>query len=187
MGLYEDKLHDFLTVPENFDLAWEIYEAIPMVRDRLKAELLDAFQPYAEEQVEGTCWTCARFSEDRVGISKDAWGEMFNINLYLGARYLPGLSVWHDKSHRLLKGQRERLAKSTGGAAGKFKGMSNGANSLWYYRLGTNFETHAELRALLPDNRSGLMEDYWQQLWKIAQAFESNLDEIVRSLKNQSA
>lgn len=186
MGVYEDKLNDFLAEPGNFDFAWEIYEAIPKLRDRLRVELLDAFKPYVSEQVEGTGWTCARFDDVRVGITKEAWEQMFLIDFYVGPQYLPSLGLWHEKKHPLLEGRRDEFIKATEATAKRFKGMNNGTSSIWYYRLGTNFETQAELKALLPANRPELIEDYWQQMWKFAQAFEPELDKIVRNLKKAS-
>lgn len=187
MGLYEEKLHEFIIQPENFDLAWEIYEAIPDVRDRLKVDVLNDFEPYAAERAVSMGWEAYGLDRTRVQFGKPEWERMFAATLYLGSRSLPAVGLWHDKQHPSLKGQREDLVKRTKEAASAIKGkMDNGTNSLWYCRIGTNFATLAEIKSLLPDNREDLLEHYWAMLLEIAKGFESSVDMIVGEIKGKS-
>ena len=99
MGLYQEKLHEFLVKPENFDFAWEIHEAMPELKDRLRVETLAAFEAHASREVEGTDWECWRPERDKVGISKESWSRLFAVALYIGKQYPPAIGLWHDKNH----------------------------------------------------------------------------------------
>lgn len=182
MGLYEENLHGFLSSPENFDYAWEIYEAVPVLREKLKTEALDEFEKMAAPLAQANGWVCWRIEPEKVGVSKPAWNRMFAVDLYIGKQYYQSVGLWHDKTHAKLSAIYDELARRTKEQAKAVKAKDSGSSDLWYVRLGTNFETGAEMRELLPSNRPSLVQGYWNRLWSLAEAFAPAVDEMVRDL-----
>jgi hypothetical protein len=181
MGLYEDKLHEFLSQPENFDYAWEIFEAMPVLREKLKGEALDEFEELVAPSVQGKGWECWR-APGRVGISKPSWNRMFAVDLWIGKQYYQAVGLWHDKDHDNLKDRYDDLLERTRPAAKACRLKSSGTSSLWYVSIGTNYQTAAEMRELLPANRQELLQGYWERLWRMAEVFGPVVDDIVRDL-----
>lgn len=182
MGLYEDKLHEFLSQPENFEYAWEIYETMPALREKLKSDALNEFEKLATPLAQAKGWICWRLDPERVGIYKPNWNRLFAMKLYIGKQYYQSLGLWHDKDHASLKDRYDDLVERTKDAAKTCKIKSNGTESLWYSAIGTNFEFAAEMKELLPANRGALVRGYWDRLWEMAKVFEPAVDEIVRDL-----
>jgi len=190
MGLYEDRLHDFIVKPGNFDYAWEMYEAVPTVRARLRREFMDEFEKFAGTQAKGGKWQCWRIEGEKVGISKQLWSRVFAIDLYVGSQYCQSVGVWHDRTDERLAERQEDLQRELKDHAAPYAkelGTSrSGSSDLWYLVLGTNFEKLSEMRGLLPDNREALMHEYWERMIRLSEIFEPVIDRFMEGLTGQS-
>ena len=187
MGLYEQKLHEFLTTPENFEFAWEVHEAMPDVVSRLRRETLDAFEARAEDEIAGRFgegeWECWRPAREQVGLAPKAWGKRAAFAVYLGNQYRPAVSVWHDVDVPGAAELRDEVRERTRELARELGEPLEGKHDVWYWSLGGDLEALAEVRKLLPDERPDTVDGYWTRLQEVARRFTPILDETLAGAK----
>lgn len=179
MGLYQEKLYEFLEKPENFDFAWEICEAMPGLKDRLRSETLAAFEVHATHEVKGTDWECWRPERDKVGISKKSWSRLFAVALYIGRQYPPAIGLWHNKDDARLRDRYDEILGQAAPPEDMRQDARNGKADVWYWPLSSNLDTLNDAKRLLPAYRQETVGEHWARLCQARDWFTPKVENLV--------
>jgi hypothetical protein len=179
MNSYKDEMYKFIAARENFEVASEIHNLFPSVKERMISEFWAAVKEKLDELNDGKKWIVEYVQADGIYIYKDNWETWVRVeNIDKSASY--GVSFNQDKFDEKLfdenKG-RALLEKND-----NVECMEKGKD-WWFYREVTedNFQEIATLKKITFDNKEDFVNEWANLLFDLANDTEEDLTKINKT------
>lgn len=179
MSKFDQKAFEFLTKPDNWDIAKDIYDKMTFIREQLVKEFWNAVMAEVKKKIDLSQWVPYE-KDDVVGIEHSSWKTSFSVEF--GRMYSDvWLGIWCDSASPKLQAKYKEIAIQLKSVEKKLTKTDATSYPAWFY-LGDNFSQWTTLDKLLPSNRTKMVESYSSMLITIKDVVKPVIDSVIATI-----
>lgn len=183
---YDKKIYEFITQPDNWQVAREVYEKMDYVKGQLVEEFWAEVKKAIKYRVDLKEWKIG-MSEDiyenysKLRISHISWNNLFDI-AFQELEDVTFLGVYRDFESKKVP---DDLHQQIGMNLKTVDNRLINPDDWWtgYFFTGDNFSQLSSLDKILPSNRKSYIDKYSTMLLELKDKAKPIIDKAIKNLK----
>ena len=179
MSIYEDEMFKYMTKKENFEVAFEISELFPQVKNKLIEEFWKKVNSNLIKMTDSLDWKIDLDEEifstySSLYVGRDKWKESFYTcyeKLHEGVYY----GLWFDCDDSTLDANKIRKYSERIECLQETK---KSKHWLGYRLIGENFNSIKTLKKILPDSREDFSNELADFLYRFTEEIKPDIEKM---------
>lgn len=186
MSAFDEKMYEFITQPDNWQVAKEIYDRMPAVKEQVVNEFWEKVEINIASGLNLNEWKVVKIEKYEkyngdfgLCVTRPPWNGLFHIGF--GQRNSQTyLAVWSDSAVKEVQGLHEQLANDLSKLDHRLQKDEQWFPA-WFY-TGDNFGEWSTTDRILPHNRNVMVEKYISMLFELTEKAKVVIDDVVNRL-----